>query len=348
MKKKDSVWATEKEVADEKEKKIHKTNALTGTMRAVRIHQYGGIEQLIYEVAPIPKPAPDEILIRVNATAVNPVDWKIRAGHWKDRTKHKLPLIPGWDVAGTVIHTGTLVTRFNEGDRVIARLDILKNGAYAGYATAKTTIVAFAPHVPFSIAAGIPLASQTAWMGLFEIGTLKANQKILIHGASGGVGTFAVQFAKIAGAYVIATTSEENIGLVKSLGADEIIDYRKEDFSARLKDLDMVFDTVGGETQTRSWKTLRKNGTLVSTLSIVDESMALQYGVSGKTFMADSNGARLQEIAGLVDKGMLRVIIDSEFPLEDVKKAHELSESGKARGKIILRVYDNPKQESFD
>jgi len=317
----------------------NKQNTATpATMKAVQIHEFGGVEKLMYESVPVPEPAPDEILISVAATAVNPVDWKIREGHAKGSIK--LPLILGWDVAGIVVSRGALVTQFSEGDKVFARLDTMRNGAYAEYALAKAADTAYAPNIPLKIAAGIPLASQTAWTGLFEIGGLKPNQKILIHGASGGVGTFAIQFAKIAGAYVIGTTSETHLELIKSLGADEVIDYEKEDFRKRVKDLDMVFDTIGGETQERSWQLLRKGGILVSTVG-ADESKAAKYGVVGKSFMVNSNGARLQQIAGLVDKKMIRIIIEKEFNLEEVKKAHELSQSGKALGKIILLVNAN-------
>jgi NADPH:quinone reductase-like Zn-dependent oxidoreductase len=332
------------ELMIERRRPVHKVDALSGTMKAVRIHQYGGVEELIYETAPIPKPGPDEVLIRVHAAGVNPVDWKIREGHWKDSMKHQLPLTLGWDVAGTVIHAGILISHFNKGDRVFARLDLLRNGAYAHYVVAKANDIAMAPAFPLNIAAGVPLAAQTAWMGLFETGNLKQDQRILIHGASGGVGTFAVQMAKIAGAYVIATTSAENSDLVKSLGADEVIDYKREDFSDKLKNLDMVFDTIGGDTQARSWNVLRKNGVLVSTLS-VDEKAAGKHARIGRSFMANSNGARLTQIAGLIDKRMLRVIIDKEFPLVEVRRAHERSQSGKARGKIILRVHDEPQEK---
>jgi len=177
-------------------------------------------------------------------------------------------------------------------------------------------------------------------MGLFEVGKLKPGQKVLIHGASGGVGNFAVQLAKIAGAKVAATTSDVNIDFVRSLGADEIINYKKEDFSNKVSNADLVFDTIGGETQAKSWKVLRKGGMLVTTLKL-DDSKAAGLGVTGKSFMVDSNGARLREITGLINKDMLRVIIDSEFALEEVKKAHERSQSGRARGKIILRIYNS-------
>jgi NADPH:quinone reductase-like Zn-dependent oxidoreductase len=314
--------------------------AFSGKMKAVRIHEYGGVEKLIYESVDIPQVGPDEVLIRVYAAGVNPVDWKIREGHMKDNAQLKLPLILGWDIAGTVIRTGSLVTHYDAGMMVFARLDTARNGGYAEYAIAKADEMAIAPHIPLHIAAGIPLAAQTAWMGLFEIGNLLPKQKVLIHGASGGVGMFAVQLAKIAGAHVIGTTSEINVPIVKSLGADEVINYNKEDFSSKLRDIDFVFDLIGGQTQENSWKVLRKGGTLVSTVG-VDIDKAALHGMIGKQFMVTSNGARLAEIAGLINKDMLRVVIDREFSLEDVKKAHELSQSGKTRGKIILRIHDN-------
>jgi len=311
-----------------------------GTMKAVRIHEFGGIEKLILEDVPIPQPAPDELFIRVHAAGVNPVDWKIREGHMKNNTK--LPLILGWDVAGTVIHTGALVIGFSEGDRVFARLNTMRNGAYSEYTIAKASEAAHAPALPFDMAAGVPLAAQTAWMGLFEVGALKPGQKILIHGASGGVGIFAIQLAKIAEAYVVGTTSGENVERVKSLGANEVIDYKKEDFRKRVKDFDMVFDTIGGETQENSWEVMHKGGTLVSTVG-ADESKASKFGMIGKSFMVNSNGARLQQIAGLIDKGLLQIIIAKKFPLDEVKKAHELSQSGKVVGKIILSIYEDMK-----
>jgi len=331
MKYKSSDGVTAKEVTLQKKKKTPPA----GNMKAVRIHEFGGADKLMYEDVPIPQPAPDEVLIHVVASSVNPIDWKIREGHMKDRVK--LPLVLGWDAAGIIVGTGDLVNHFIGGDKVFARLDPMHDGAYAEYAVAKASDVAHAPHIPLYESAGVPLAAQTAWAGLFEMGNLKPKQKVLIHGASGGVGTFAVQLAKIAGAYVVATTSAENAELVKALGANEVIDYKKEDFSQMVKDMDLVFDTIGGETQARSWQVIRKGGTLVSTVG-ADEKEAARHGVTGKSFMVNSSGGRLQEIAALINKHLLRVVIDKEFTLQEVKQAHELSQSGKAKGKIILRV----------
>jgi NADPH:quinone reductase-like Zn-dependent oxidoreductase len=308
------------------------------TMKAVRIHAFGNAGVLQFEDAPVPEIGPDEVLVKVYACGVNPVDWKIREGFMEQMVHHPLPLTLGWDVAGTVASTGPLVKRFAKGDAVICRPDTSRNGGYAEYVAVKTIELANAPEsIPLDTAAGIPLASQAAWMALFEVAGLKSGQKVLIHGASGGLGTFAVQFAKAAGAHVIGTTSAKNYGLVKSLGADEIIDHTSEDFSRKVKDVDVVFDTIGGDTQAKSWGVLRKGGVLVSSVG-ADEKAAAAHGVSGRSFMLTSNGARLQEISGLVDTGAVSVIIDRVLPLSEAKAAHELSQSGHAKGKIILKV----------
>jgi NADPH:quinone reductase-like Zn-dependent oxidoreductase len=335
---KNSLAPITEEIAVEKDKTVHNINSLSGLMKAVQVHEYGNAGKLIFETAPIPQPGADEILIKVLGAGVNPVDWKIREGQMKENIRHEFPFIPGCDVAGSVVHTGMLVSRFKKGDLVFAKLDFSGNGCYAEYCVVKSRDVAFAPkNISIYDAAGIPLAAQTAWMGLFEIGELKEHQKVLIQGASGGVCTFAVQLAKIAGAYVIGTTSGKNVDMVKSLGADEVIDYKKEDFSKKLKELNLVFDTIGGDAQDRSWQVLRKGGTLVSTVG-ANKDMAKKYGMNGKSFMVESSGARLQDIADLVDKKLLKVVLDQAFPLEKAREAQELSQSGKAKGKIILKV----------
>ncbi|HXA00831.1 MAG TPA: NADP-dependent oxidoreductase [Cytophagaceae bacterium] len=311
----------------------------TAIMKAVRMHGYGSADVLIYEDAPIPEILPDEILIKVHAAGVNPIDWKIRQGYFKDRMILPLPLILGWDVSGTVEQTGILVTRFKKGDKVFAKPDGMRNGAYAQYIAVRSHETALAPEsISLEHAAGIPVTAQTAWEALFEKGGLKQGQTVLIHGASGGVGSFAVQLARIAGAYVIATTSKDNIEMVRSLGAEEIIDYTSEDFSKKVQNIDLVFDTIGGETQAKSLTVLKKGGILVSTLGAPDPKETAKHQVRGVGFSLSANGARLAEIGGLVDSGMLKVVVDKEFSLKDVKEAHKLSESHHAKGKIILRV----------
>jgi len=308
-------------------------------MKAIRFHNYGDSGALKYEDVPIPEIGPPEVLIKVHAAGVNPVDWKIREGYLQSFLPYHLPLIPGWDVAGTVASAGALVTRFNAGDQVFSRPDISRNGAYAEYIAVRTDELALAPgSIPLEHAAGIPLAALTAWMALFDKADLRAGQSVLIHAASGGVGTFAVQLAKLAGARVIGTTSGRNIDLVKSLGADEVIDYLSEDFSTRVKDVDVVFDTLGGDTQTKSFSVIHKGGVLVSIVDPPDTSVAQQHGVVAHHAFVVPNGARLQELAGLVDAGKLKVIIEKEFPLSEAKAAQDFNQTGRTRGKIILRV----------
>ncbi len=307
-------------------------------MKAVRIHSYGGVEVLKYEEAPMPEAGPDEVLIKISAASVNPVDWKIRDGHMKEGLKIIFPFILGWDVSGVIEETGALVSRFAKGDKVYARADTSRDGSYAEYMVVRAAEVAFAPDsIPLNFAAAVPLAAQTAWAGLQEQGNLRTGQTVLIHGASGGVGSFAVQFARIAGAHVIATTSTKNTDFVKALGADEVIDYTQKDFSEVVKDVALVFDTIGGGTQKKSWGVIRKGGTLVSTVG-ADQKAAEQYGVQAKSFMVNSNGARLQEISGLIDDGKVKVIVEKEFALKDIKEAHKLSEAGHVRGKVLVNV----------
>lgn len=308
-------------------------------MKAVRIHEYGGPEKLIFEEVPRPKPAADEVLIKVYASGVNPIDWKIREGSRKGKFPSKLPLILGWDVSGVVEETGTDVENFAPGDEVYSRPDPTKNGTYAEYVAVKANQVGRKPKsIDHIKAAAVPLAGLTAWQGLFDHGQLQAGQKVLIHAASGGVGTYAVQFARWKGAYVIGTTSEKNIGLVKELGADEVIDYKKEKFEDRLKDLDLVFDTMGGDTQKRSLKVLKKGGRLITTVKPEDNDEAKAKNIHVEGFMAQSYPDELEQIAGLIDQGKVKPIIAKVFPLAQAAEAQELSEKGHVTGKIVLQV----------
>jgi NADPH:quinone reductase-like Zn-dependent oxidoreductase len=304
-------------------------------MKAVRIHEYGNATVLKYEDAPIPEIGPDGVLIRVRAAGVNPVDWKIRKGLMRAVRPLQFPAVVGADVAGTVERVGPLVTRFKPGNAVVARVE----GAYAEFAAAKTDAVGPAPKsIPLEHAAGLPVAAGTAWTVLFDAARLTPGQRVLIHGGSGGVGTFAVQFAKLAGLHVIATTSAANTALVKSLGANEVIDYSSGNFATKIKDIDLVIDSTGGETLKNSYAVVRKGGLLLSIVSPPDEDSAKQRGIIARFERGNINGIRLQEIAGLIDVGKLRVVVDKEFPLQDAAQAHELSEAGHVRGKIILNV----------
>jgi len=308
-------------------------------MKAIRMHEFGGPEVLKQEDAPKPKPQDDEVLIKVYASGVNPVDWKIREGQRKEKFPVHFPLIPGWDVSGIVEEAGSKVKNLKQGDEVYSRPDPTKDGTYAEYVTVKANQVNLKPksinHVK---AAAVPLAGLTAWQGLFEHGQLQPGQKVLIHAASGGVGSFALQFAKWKGAYVIGTTSEKNIDFVKQLGADEVIDYKKENITDRLKDIDLVFDTIGGDTQKESLQVIKKGGRLITTLKPEFLEEAKERGIHLEGYTAQSYPEDLKQIADLIDAGKVRPVIAEVFPLANAAEAQEKSKQGHTTGKIVLEV----------
>lgn len=309
------------------------------TMKAVRIHEYGGPEVLRYEDAPRPVVKPDEVLIRVHAAGVNPVDWKVRAGHVKSMFNYSMPLIPGWDVSGVVQTTGLDTSRLRAGDEVYSRPDIARDGAYAEYIAVRESEVALKPksldHVQ---AAAVPLAALTAWQALFDAAKLQPGQTLLIHGAAGGVGTFAVQLAKLKGARVIGTASKMNHEFLRSLGVDETIDYTTTRFEDAVHGVDAVLDTITGETMERSWQVLKKDGILVSILQPPSPEKAASHGVRCAHTFVQPSVPQLNEITKLLDAGKLKVIIEKVFPLWEARAAHELSATGHVRGKIVLRV----------
>jgi len=308
-------------------------------MKAVRIHQYGGPEVLIYEDAPRPAPGIGELLIKVHAAGVNPVDWKIRAGYLKDIRPYTFPLILGWDLSGVVEAMGPGTGKFKIGDEVYSRPDSSRNGAYAEYIAVKEAELALKPRsIDHIYAAAIPLACLTAWQSIFDTAGLGAGQKILIHAAAGGVGSFAVQLAKWKGAHVIGTASGRNQSFLRELGVDEPIDYEKMQFEDLFRDVDVVFDTMGGDTLKRSWKVLKKGGFLVSIAGMPSAEEAAKFGVRQAHVWMSPNGAELAEIAGLVDSGKLKSVVETVLPLADARRAHELSQTGHTRGKIVLRV----------
>jgi NADPH:quinone reductase-like Zn-dependent oxidoreductase len=308
-------------------------------MKAVRIHQYGGPEILLFEDAPRPVPGFEEILIRVHAAGVNPIDRRIRAGYLKDVRPYTFPLILGWDLSGVVEALGPGTGKFKKGDEVYSRPDSTRNGAYAEYITVQESEVAFKPKSFNHIQAGaIPLASLTAWQAIFDTAGLSAGQRILIHGASGGVGSFAVQLAKWMGAYVIGTASARNQPYLRELGVDEPIDYEKDRFEDLVRSVEVVFDTIGGDTQRRSWKVLKKGGILVSIAAPPSTEEAAKSGVRQPFIFMTPNSSELTEIAKLVDIGKLQPVVETVLPLADARRAHELSQTGHTRGKIVLRV----------
>ncbi len=310
------------------------------TMKAVRIHEFGGPDKLVYEDAPKPEAKDGEVSIKIVAAGINPVDSMIGAGKMEAMAAHTLPLILGWDVAGTIEAVGPGVTNFQPGDPVFAFADIRVNGAYAEYIALPATIVCPKPSsIDFPAAAAIPLAGITAWEALFEQANLQSGQTILIHGAGGAVGGFAVQFAKAKGATVFATATGDDVAYVQSLGADTVIDYKTEKFEDVAKNVDAVLDTVSGETQARSWATLEDGGILVSTLPPVNPpAEATTRGITGKAFGAHPDGAHLAEIGRLVDAGQVKVRVGAVLPLPEAKQAQEQAAGGHTQGKVVLSV----------
>lgn len=309
-------------------------------MKAVRVHRYGDASALCYEEAAKPQPQADEILLKVRAAGINPADCQFRAGQHRDYAPRPLPFIPGWDAAGIVEAVGARVTRFKPGEAVFAMSDMSRDGAYAEYLVLREREAAPAPRsIPLQQAAGVPLAALTAWSALFDVGSLQAGHSVLVHAAAGGVGLFAVQLARRAGARVIGTASASKHELLHELGVDTVVDYRSEDLASRVQDLDLVLDTVGGETRERSWPLLRKNGLMACiAMPPPDETIAHRYGLRCAMVAVRPDGARLAQIGQLIDAAELKVCIDREYPLSEAAAAHRYVEQRHARGKVILRV----------
>jgi NADPH:quinone reductase-like Zn-dependent oxidoreductase len=308
------------------------------TMKAVRMADFGGADVLKYEDAPKPTVGAGEVLIHVKASGVNPVDWKLRDG--MGRGMLKPPFILGFDVAGVVEAADAGVKDFKVGDEVYVYLPIAKGGGYAEYVSAAADVVAKKPaKADFVHAAATPLAALTAWQALFDKANLQPGQTVLIHGGAGGVGHFAVQFAAWKGATVIATSSATNAEFVKSLGATTVIDYKKEKFEDIAKNVDVVFDMIGGDTLARSYQCLKEGGFLVSIVAPPDQTKLAEKKAKGAIFLVQPNSKQLTEIAGLIDAGKVKPDVSATFPLQDAAKAQEQSKSGSSgRGKIVLTV----------
>jgi len=308
------------------------------TMRAVQISEFGGPEVLQLRQLPVPEPRAGELLLKVRAASVNPVDYKIRSGKYPSVQADKLPYVLGRDAFGEVKALGRGVTRFAESDALYSMVRS-SGGGYAEYVVVQEKDASRAPTtLDATSAAAVPLAALTAWQGLFRHGGLQAKQRVLIHGGSGGVGHFAIQFAKTRGAYVLTTVSEQSVDFVLKLGADEAIDFKKVRFEAQVRDVDLVFDLIGGETQERSWSVLKKGGILVSTVGVPAEEQAKAHGVRGTRYMVEESGSELSEIAGLIDAGKVKPKVAKVFRLEEAAKAQQYLEQGNAQGKVVLVV----------
>ena len=324
---------------------------MTTSMKAIRIHKYGGPDVLTYEDAPRPEPKEDELLVCVHAAGVNPADWQIRSGK-RSMLQEPFSLILGFDVSGVVEAIGDSVTHFKVGDAVYGLSSLGKGGAYAEYVSCPALDVAPKPasldHVH---AAAMPVVALTAWQALFDTANLSAGQTVLIHAAAGGVGHIAVQLAKWKGARVIGTASHRNEDFLREIGVDEFVNYRTTRFEDVVRDVDVVLDLVvrdasdgldalAAETLERSWSVLKDGGVLVSICATPSAETAAAYGVWGRYVHAQPNAAQLTEIARLVDDGHLQPTIDTVLPLREARKAHELSQRGHTRGKIVLRVVE--------
>lgn len=311
-------------------------------MKAVRYHNYGSIDELKYEEVVIPQITDDEVLIKVSATSFNPVDGFIRSGWFKDYMPVTLPFTPNSDVAGVIEKAGRNVTEFKPGDKVIGFLSLTKNGAAAEYVATDIAGLTLAPaSIDLVDAAAVPATSLTAWQGLFEHAKIQAGQRALITAAAGGVGSFAVQFAKEKGAYVIGTASDESKPILKELGVDEVINYKTQVLSEALTEkVDMVFNLTpySSDEVNKMLDLLNPGGILVSALSPADEALAKSKEVRTIRMGVTRNSAQLKQIVNLIDEGKVKVFITEKLPLKDLPEAHRKSEAGKVRGKIVITI----------
>lgn len=308
------------------------------TMKAIRIHAYGGAENLKYDEVPRPEPQAGQVLIQVYAAGVNPIDWKIREGFFQQVYDYSLPVIAGADVAGVVASVGDGVTTLQPGQAVYGTADMALSGAYAEYAVGYADAIAPKPKtLDYIHAASIPIVAMTAWQALFSGANLQPGQSVLIHGGAGGVGRYAIQLAKWKSARVIATASAANLDDLRNLGADQAIDYASQPFEQQVKDVDVVLDLVGGETQTRSWQIIRPGGVLVSTLGVPESG--IPQGIEAVSVFANLRvNSQLQQIAQLIDDGQIKASIEQVFELAEAAKAQEVSQHGHPRGKLVLQV----------
>lgn len=311
-------------------------------MKAIRIHEYGGLGALKYEDAPCPEPGPGEVLLRVHAAGVNPSDAKIREGKaFAAMCKDPFPRIPGWDVSGVVTAVGAGIEGFKPGDALYGMVNFpYGGGAYAEYVAAPASHLARKPESLDHIhAAALPLAALTAWQALFDAAFLSGGEKVLVHAAAGGVGHLAVQLARWKGAArIIGTASSDDREYLESIGVDECIDYRTQRFEEIVTDADIVLDCVGGEVQERSWQVLRKGGFLVTIMEPPPEGKAGEFGVNAGRVFVRPDAAQLEDIGRVADMGLLSPFVYRVFPLEKTREAHELIEKGRTMGKIVLSV----------
>ena len=309
----------------------------TQGMKAVRARDYGAPDVLEVEQVPLPEPGADQVLIHLKAAGVNPVDWKSRAGMYKQFWPLQFPWTPGIDGAGLIEKVGANVTQFTKGQAVFG----IVIGGYAEYALAQANDIQLKPeNLTFEEAASIPVGALTAWAAVIDAANVQAGQRVLIQGGAGGVGLYAVQLARWKGAHVTATSSARNADFVRSLGAENVIDYNATRFEDVLKDLDAVIDTVGGDLVERSLKVIRPGGVFVTVAARPAEDAGKAQNirvVSGGRAPSD----HLKDISKLMEEGQLKPVVGPLFPLGEAQKAQELSQAGHGRGRIILQIDNN-------
>jgi NADPH:quinone reductase-like Zn-dependent oxidoreductase len=311
-------------------------------MRAVVAHEYGAPDVLKIEQVQRPEPNEDEALVRVIASSVNPADPLTLSGKYAKEFGTHLPLIPGYDIAGVVEKTGANVTKLRIGDAVYGYPTF--GGGWADYVTVKEWEVAAKPKsLSFAEASAVPMGALTAWQALVDVAKLQPGQTILVHGGSGGVGSFAVQIAKARGARVIATASTANQDVLKQLGADVAVDYTKTKFEDVAKDVDAVLDPVGKDTLARSYGVVKKGGIVMSLVARPDPAELQKHGIRGAGISVHADAGDLTEIAQLVDAGKIKPIVTEVLPLGDAVKAQQQAATHHTRGKVVLRVADEPK-----
>lgn len=313
------------------------------TMKAIVAPEYGGPEVLKLEEIPVPEPKENEILVRIIASGVNPADPLILGGKYAREFGTHLPLILGYDMAGVVVKAGPKVTKLKVGDPVYAYL--LWGGGWAEYCISNETESAIKPKsLSFVEASAVPLAALTAWQALVDIGKIDNGQTVLIHGGSGGVGSFAIQIAKARGAHVIATASTANQDLLKQLGADLAIDYTKPNWEATVDDVDFALLPVGGETMRRTYGVMKKGGTIATLISQADPAELQKRGIRGAPVFSHPNAKELAEITKLIDAGKIKPVVSQVLPLTEAAKANEQAETHHTRGKIVLKIAEEPKR----
>lgn len=306
-------------------------------MKAARIHEFGSSKKIHIENIPIPRIKKNEALIRVRAAGVNPVDWHIREHQYNPPGTQRLPQTLGQDFSGVIekMGSGLKSSEFKVGDEVLGEVW----GSFAEYVVAPIKSLVRKPKgMDFITAASIPLAGLTAWQVVVDTAKAKPGMRFLIHGASGPVGTFAVQFAKLKGAEVAATASRSNFRFLKSIGVDQLIDYRSERFEYEVSDIDVVIEHLGGDTQLRSFGVMKKGGTLINLVGEVDKRAAKKAGVRAIDFGMGYDVEELKKIVDLVAKGKIKTHVTQILPLRQVRKALDLNQQGKSHGKIVLKV----------